>query len=108
MSVSIKQKKYETAKKSESSLCTPDHFCIPAYRKRLTKCNPERFENRLALMVIVFPGKRDMCRDTGPDTQAVEEMLEDIDRNRPDCPVPKPTGKDQISPAPAIERHGRQ
>ena len=95
-------------KKSESSLCTPDHFCIPAYRKRLPKCNPERFEYCFALVVIVLPGKRDMCCDTGPGTQAVEEMLKDIDRNRPDSPVPKTTGKNKVSPAPSIERHGRQ
>ena len=95
-------------KKSEPSLCTPDHFCIPPNRKRLPKRNSERFQYCFALVVIILPGKCDMRCDTGPGTQAVEEMLEDVNRNRPDSPVPKPSGKHEVSPAPTIERYGRQ
>jgi hypothetical protein len=103
------RKKSKKAKKNlKSSLCTPDHFCIPANRKRLPKRNPERFENCFALVVIVLTGKRDMCSDTGPGNQTIKEMLKDIDRNSPDSPVPEPSGKDKVSPAPAVERHGCQ
>ena len=95
-------------KNLKSSLCTPDHFCIPAQGQRLPKRNSERFEYCFALVMIILPGKCDMSRDTGPGTQALEEMLEDIDRYRPDSPVPKPADKDKVSSAPAVKRHGCQ
>ena len=48
------------------------------------------------------------CCDTCPGAQTIEEMLKDIDRNRPDSPVPEPATKDKVSPAPAVKRHGRK
>ena len=87
---------------------TPDHFRILTYRQRFTQRNPECLEHCLALVVIVLPGKHDMCRDAGAGAQAVKEMLKDICRDRPDGLVPEGAGKDKVSPAPAVEYDRRK
>jgi hypothetical protein len=94
----------ESAKKNlKLPFRASDYFGIPAHRQCLTKRNPEGLENCLALMVIVLPGKHDMRRNAGMDAHAVEEMLKDINRDRPYRLVAKGAIIDKVSPAPAIE-----
>jgi hypothetical protein len=83
------------------------HAFLPAYRKRLRQRDPERLEDRLALVVVVSPGERDVGGDPGLCAESVEEVLEDIALDAADRCTVKLTIVHKVSPAPAVQRHLR-
>ena len=85
------------------SFCTGNTLFPRPEGERFSERDPECLEYRLALVMIICAGKRDMGSDPSMDAQAVEEMLHHIPGNSPDGRTTECTPEDEVASSPHVQ-----